>query len=119
MGEVKDILPVENNEFGAGKSALRSDDDEVIVLVCGPYGSLYSFVPGSIVARCEICGERVMVSPAGQKAMSKAKHKISCIPCAHQTMTENPNDVEIKGVVEGYEDDLKTYLNQVNNRSRN
>lgn len=50
------------------------------ILVCGVEAGPQ--VPGSVPARCALCGRGVVVSPAGQPLLREGAYQPWCFPCA-------------------------------------
>jgi hypothetical protein len=61
---------------------------EEVVLVCARATARLTVQGSTFDRHCELCGERVMVSPGGQKALREGRvEKIQCNRCVEDFMS--------------------------------
>lgn len=52
-----------------------------VFIICGRADNLYEPIPGSGIAKCEICRREVNIAPSGMKEQRKNPRAIGCFEC--------------------------------------
>lgn len=77
-------------------------------LICSPVAGAGNVIPGSIIARCEECGQEVWLAPSGQRIVAEEAPTLLCIPCGMKAIAADP-EPEIVPLNQEQRDEIAEY----------